>query len=179
MLSKWRRPVTEPHLPQRTYRPHQWVDEAGTDTGAHVPDGQDEAARCSFLVRHVGQRQVGLGHADGQRAEALRATTGGVPVWASAHVRERKEVAYRPLLISPADCSTQSCPWLRQTARYQRRRTLAGQSFGFSLRWATGESETGWKQVILVWTQNVKCVSLRQTSSLQKHLMSVKMLLPC
>ena len=56
---------------QRTHRAHERVDEARPDAGPDGPDGQGEACRRALLVGHVGQGQVGLGHADGERAIAL------------------------------------------------------------------------------------------------------------
>lgn len=49
-----------------TYRSHKWVDEACADTGTYVSDWQNEACGRPLLVRHVGQGEMGLGHANGQ-----------------------------------------------------------------------------------------------------------------
>lgn len=54
-----------------TYRSHQWIDETGSNAGTNIPDRQNESSGSPFLVRHVGQRQVSLGHADGQWTKAL------------------------------------------------------------------------------------------------------------
>lgn len=53
------------------YRSHKWVNEASTNAGTNVSDWQDESSGRPLLVRHVGQRQVSFGHADGQRPVAL------------------------------------------------------------------------------------------------------------
>ena len=58
-----------------TYRAHQGVDEPRPDAGTDVSDWQSEAGGHALLVGHVGEGQVGLGHADGQCAEALGNTT--------------------------------------------------------------------------------------------------------
>lgn len=47
------------------HRSHKWVDEAGPDARTNVSDWQNESGGCTLLFRHVGQGQVGLGHADG------------------------------------------------------------------------------------------------------------------
>src|SRR5215831_13511817 len=47
------------------------VDEAGADRGAVLADRQPEPRRRALQRRVVGQRQVRLGEADGQVAEAV------------------------------------------------------------------------------------------------------------
>ena len=54
-----------------TYRSHKWVDEASTDAGTNISDWQNKSSGCPLLVRHVGQRQVCLGHANRQGSVAL------------------------------------------------------------------------------------------------------------
>lgn len=54
-----------------TYRSHKWVDEASPDAGTNISDWQNKSSRCTLLVRHVGQREVCLGHANGQGSVAL------------------------------------------------------------------------------------------------------------
>jgi hypothetical protein len=54
-----------------SYRANQWVDEACSNAGAHFSDGQYKVFRHSLTLWHVGQGQVGLGHADRQVVETL------------------------------------------------------------------------------------------------------------
>lgn len=49
-----------------TYRSHKWVDEASPNASTDISDWQNETSGCTLLVRHVGQGQVSLGHADRQ-----------------------------------------------------------------------------------------------------------------
>lgn len=49
-----------------TYRSHERVDETSTDASADLSDRQDKPSGYALLVRHMGQGQVSLCHADGQ-----------------------------------------------------------------------------------------------------------------
>jgi len=49
-----------------TYRSHKWVDETGSDASANISNRQNKSSGYALLVRHVGQGQVSLCHADGQ-----------------------------------------------------------------------------------------------------------------
>lgn len=48
-----------------TYRSHKWVDEARPNASSNISDWQNKSSGRALLVRHVGQGQVGLSHADG------------------------------------------------------------------------------------------------------------------
>ena len=54
-----------------TYRSHKRIDEASPNASTNISDWQNESSGCTLLVGHVGQGQVSLGHADGQRTVAL------------------------------------------------------------------------------------------------------------
>lgn len=58
-------------LLQTTYRSHKWVDEASPDASTDISDWQNKSGGSTLLVRHVGQGQMCLGHADGQWTIAL------------------------------------------------------------------------------------------------------------
>ena len=59
-----------------TDRANEGVDESCSNAGANFSDRKHKSFRGPFPVRHVGQGQVGLGHADGQVVEALERNSG-------------------------------------------------------------------------------------------------------
>lgn len=48
-----------------TYRSNKWEDETSPNASTNISDWQNESSGYTLLVRHVGQGQVSLGHADG------------------------------------------------------------------------------------------------------------------